>query len=216
MTISYRCVIIGILWTYFPLTNLAADVTTSGNKVLRDGEPFFTLGVYYQRTGPSGHPAPWDELQNNGFNTINLMDSHPFYPAQYSTYYIYNTTYNGFISANQGNLPWLIGKYDNPANAQNILTTAAAHDILIIADQGPFTPYGGRDFSGSPPYTGNNGTYSGNYGTILRNYGVDAGNNSIIDRPIRYSLIDNLTLNWPNWGINKTLYADALSLCGFV
>ena len=129
-----------VLSGYFSLAVSAATITTQGNKVLKDGSPFFALGVYYQQTQAKGYANSWrDELQNNGFNTVNLMDPHPVYPG-----YSYNPEFEGFISANQTDIPFLVGRYDNPANAQNIFALAAAHNILVIADQGPFTPDGAQ------------------------------------------------------------------------
>lgn len=166
-----------------------AQFEIQGDRIFKDGAPFFILGVYYQRTPSTnrlyGHPAPWNELENSGFNTVNLMD--PF-PAGPSTPYTGQfKTYEGFISADHGNIPWLKNRYNNPQNAQNILRSAATHNLFIIADQGPFIPNGAKGLNG----------------TNFRRYGVSkTGNKNIITRNLRHTLIDNLTGRWPEWGVH--------------
>lgn len=194
---------------------------TEGDKIYKDGEPFFVLGVYYQNrptwSSTHNHLDGWKELEDHGFNVLTLMD--PF-PQNAGTAYpdAYNVTFEGFISANSTNIPWLAtlgthpqtsgplagtygGPYNDPQgaelspNAKSIMTHAADHGIYVIADQGPFTPDGARNLDG----------------TVKRDYGV-SGSTDVINAAMRETMIDNLTRKnrWSAWGKD---HANFLGWC---
>ncbi len=172
----------------------SATITTSGRKVLIDGEPFFALGVYYQREGSlSTTHTSWQTLKDHRFNLLNLSDPFPVRSIDSQTS-PYASSFRGFITANQVDLPWLSNthqpSYNNPTNAQSIMQNAAAHDIYVIADQAPFTPDGARALNG----------------TNLRTYGIDAMGNDVINATKRQEFINNLALpspqGWSHFGID--------------
>ena len=214
---------LGVLLALSPTSAQATTFTTNGDKIYKDGERFFILGVYFQNrpswSSARNHPDGWLELESHRFNALNLLD--PF-PQPCGTLYpnSYNVTFEGFISANSTNIPWLAslgthtqtsgplagtygGPYNTPSgsdlspNAREIMTHAADHGIYVIADQVPFTPDGARELDGS----------------IKREYGVSGvtsasdcqpgtGVTDVINATMRETMIDDLTRadRWSAWG----------------
>ena len=233
-----KLIALGVLLTLNPTSTQATTFTTEGDKIYKDGERFFVLGVYFQNqpswSSSHNHSDGWLELENHRFNVLNLLD--PF-PMPCGTLYVgvgsfgrYNVTFEGFISANSTNIPWLAslgthtqtsgplagtygGPYNTPSgsdlspNAREIMNHAGDHGIYVIADQGPFTPDGARELDR----------------TIKREYGVSGvtiasdcqtgtGVTDVINATMRETMIDNLTRTdrWSAWGKD---HANFLGWC---
>ena len=214
---------LGVLLAINTTSVQATRFTTEGDKIYKNGsERFFILGVYAQNQPTwepkRNHPDGWLELENHGFNTLNLFDPFPQPCGTSYTRNSYNVDFEGFISANSTNIPWLTslgtrtvtaaqqlsmgwipgtygGPYNTPSgtdlspNAREIMTHASDHGIYVIADQGPFTPDGARELDGS----------------VKREYGVTGGCTSgtdVINTTMRETMVDNLTREdrWSAWG----------------
>ena len=142
-----------------------------------NGDPFFPLGVYFEQShgGWYSHPNSWNELASNGFNVINLLDGHQN-ALDYGS--------RSIISADSTDLPWLSSRYDNPQNAQEILTGAVGEGLYIIADHTPFIPDGGLALNG----------------VRIRDYGDP------INQALRETIVDNLVSGWPQYGVSHDAF----------
>jgi len=105
---------------------------TEDNIILVDGKPFFPLGVYFETEQNQWHPDGYGELQEAGFNLINLMQETSALLSHANSYDI--------ISNNEIPQDPCFGNhtYSNPANCNRILSLANNHNLLIIADNAPF------------------------------------------------------------------------------
>jgi len=116
-----------IIYTIFSTSLLYSQnvITIRDDRVLLlNGKPFFPLGVYCEVINSWRHPDGYAELENSGFNLINLdWGTKALEPFS-----------KGMISVES--LPSL--SYTNPVNAYRVLNDANDHNLFILADFMPF------------------------------------------------------------------------------